>query len=166
MNNNDYREITEDDVTTVSTDQKEEMNGQESVNDTPDVSENEKETVQAEVTNSDASDEKEPEYEDICYICRRPEHIAGKMIKIPNNICICQDCMQKTFDSMNQTGFSMDDMLNMNMGSIFQICRGCRDLFRITRKSKRKSRKKRKSRYLISKRSRHHIKSRHRWMST
>ena len=34
MNNNDYREITEDDVTTVSTDQKEEMNGQESVNDT------------------------------------------------------------------------------------------------------------------------------------
>ena len=116
MNNNDYREITEDDVTTVSTDQKEEMNGQESVNDTPDVSENEKETVQAEVTNSDASDEKEPEYEDICYICRRPEHIAGKMIKIPNNICICQDCMQKTFDSMNQTGFSMDDMLNMNIG--------------------------------------------------
>ena len=61
MNNNDYREITEDDVTTVSTDQKEEMNGQESVNDTPDVSENEKETVQAEVTNSDVSDEKEPE---------------------------------------------------------------------------------------------------------
>lgn len=57
------------------------------------------------------SNEKEPEYEDICYICRRPEHIAGKMIKIPNNICICQDCMQKTFDSMNQTGFSMDDML-------------------------------------------------------
>ncbi len=34
MNNNDYREITEDDVTTVSTDQKEEMNRQESVNDT------------------------------------------------------------------------------------------------------------------------------------
>ena len=121
MNNNDYREITEDDVTTVSTDQKEEMNRQESVNDTPDVSENEKETVQAEVTNSDASNEKEPEYEDICYICRRPEHIAGKMIKIPNNICICQDCMQKTFDSMNQTGFSMDDMLNMNMGKMPNI---------------------------------------------
>ena len=121
MNNNDYREITEDDVTTVSTDQKEEMNGQERVNDTPDVSENEKETVQAEVTNSDVSDEKEPEYEDICYICRRPEHIAGKMIKIPNNICICQDCMQKTFDSMNQTGFSMDDMLNMNMGKMPNI---------------------------------------------
>ena len=121
MNNNDYREITEDDVTTVSTDQKEEMNGQESVNDTPDVSENEKETVQAEVTNSDASDEKEPEYEDICYICRRPEHIAGKMIKIPNNICICQDCMQKTFDTMNNGTFNMGDFMNMNMGKMPNI---------------------------------------------
>lgn len=54
------------------------------------------------------------EYEDICYICRRPEHIAGKMIKIPNNICICQDCMQKTFDSMNHTGFNMSDMMNLD----------------------------------------------------
>lgn len=41
------------------------------------------------------------EYEDVCYICRRPESRAGKMIHIPNNICICNDCMQKTFDSMN-----------------------------------------------------------------
>lgn len=54
------------------------------------------------------------EYEDICYICRRPEHIAGKMIKIPNDICICQDCMQKTFDSMNSTGFGINDMMNMD----------------------------------------------------
>ena len=38
-------------------------------------------------------------YEEICYICRRPESKAGKMIHIPNNICICNDCMQKTFDS-------------------------------------------------------------------
>ena len=52
---------------------------------------------------------------------RRPEHIAGKMIRIPNNICICQDCMQKTFDSMNSNGFPMDDMLNMNMGRIPNI---------------------------------------------
>ena len=50
------------------------------------------------------------DYEDVCYICRRPESKAGKMIRIPNNICICQDCMQRTFDSMNQSGFSIDDM--------------------------------------------------------
>lgn len=51
-------------------------------------------------------------YEDICYICRRPESKAGKMIRIPNNICICSDCMQKTFDTMNHTGFPMGDMGN------------------------------------------------------
>ena len=27
-------------------------------------------------------------YEDICYICRRPESKAGKMIHIPQNICM------------------------------------------------------------------------------
>lgn len=43
---------------------------------------------------------REDEYEEICYICRRPESVAGKMIHIPNNICICKDCMQRTFDSM------------------------------------------------------------------
>ena len=51
-------------------------------------------------------------YEDICYICRRQESKAGKMIRIPNNICICSDCMQKTFDTMNHTGFPMGDMGN------------------------------------------------------
>lgn len=55
----------------------------------------------------------EDEYEQICYICRRPESVAGKMIRIPNNICICQDCMQKTFDTMNNSGFPMDDMMGM-----------------------------------------------------
>ena len=53
------------------------------------------------------------EYEDVCYICRRPESTAGKMIHIPNNICICQDCMQKTFDSMNGAGINMNDFMNM-----------------------------------------------------
>ena len=60
-------------------------------------------------------DEKEG-YEDICYICRRPESKAGKMIKIPNNICICRDCMQKTFDSMSGSGFNLGDFNPANMG--------------------------------------------------
>ena len=65
-------------------------------------------------TTEEKSDEKkDDEYEEICYICHRPEHIAGKMIKIPNSISICHDCMQRTFDSMNGTGFPMGDMMNM-----------------------------------------------------
>ena len=54
------------------------------------------------------------DYEDICYICRRPESSAGSMIKIPGNICICRDCMQKTIDTMQNSGFNYDDLLGMN----------------------------------------------------
>ncbi len=62
------------------------------------------------------------EYEDICYICHRPESKAGKMIKIPNEICICADCMQKTFDSMNHGGFPLGDMSSFgNMPNISMI---------------------------------------------
>ena len=66
---------------------------------------------------------KDGEYEDICYLCRRTESRAGKMIHIPNNICICNDCMQKTFDSMNNTGFSnMGPYMDMmNMGANFNM---------------------------------------------
>lgn len=62
------------------------------------------------------------EYEDVCYICRRPESKAGKMIHIPNNICICSDCMQKTFDSMNtMSGFpGMPHMDIFGMGQPIQ----------------------------------------------
>ena len=54
------------------------------------------------------------EYEDVCYVCRRPERTAGSMIKIPGNICICKDCMQKTIDTMQSSGFNYDDLLGMN----------------------------------------------------
>ena len=56
---------------------------------------------------------KNNDYEDICYICRRPESVSGKMIHIQQGICICNDCMQKTFDTMNSSGLNMGG-LNMN----------------------------------------------------
>ncbi|HIT07272.1 MAG TPA: ATP-dependent Clp protease ATP-binding subunit ClpX [Candidatus Scybalocola faecipullorum] len=59
--------------------------------------------------------DKDKEYEDICYVCRRPESKAGKMIHLPiNNICVCADCMQKSFDTMNKGGFNYSDMMNLN----------------------------------------------------
>lgn len=104
MSDNDFREV---------------IDGEE--NKEPAASDNNLHTTEAESaevvnTTADAqeSDEKkDDEYEEICYICHRPEHIAGKMIKIPNSISICHDCMQRTFDSMNGTGFPMGDMMNM-----------------------------------------------------
>lgn len=55
-----------------------------------------------EITDVSGEDKKESDsdYEDICYMCRRPEHVAGKMIHMPGGISICYDCMQKTFDTM------------------------------------------------------------------
>ena len=61
------------------------------------------------------------EYEDICYICRRPESVAGKMIHIQDAICICNDCMQKTFDSMNTGGFPLGNMMNMDFSKMPNI---------------------------------------------
>lgn len=46
----------------------------------------------------------ESEYEDVCFICRRPESRAGRMTKMQGNICICEDCMKRTMDAMNQFG--------------------------------------------------------------
>ena len=40
--------------------------------------------VNENITHTDHKDD----YEDICYLCHRPESIAGKMIHIPNNISL------------------------------------------------------------------------------
>ena len=78
----------------------------------------EQEMIEKEQTDDapDTNKDEKDGYEDICYICRRPESKAGKMIKIPNNICICRDCMQKTFDSMSGSGFNLGDFNPANMG--------------------------------------------------
>ncbi len=57
--------------------------------------------------------DKDGVYEDICYLCRRPESVTGKMIELPNNIKICSDCMQKSFDMINKNG-----MPNIDLGSL------------------------------------------------
>ena len=44
-------------------------------------------------------------YEDVCFICRRPESKTGKMFKMPGNMTICMDCMQKTMETVNQMDY-------------------------------------------------------------
>jgi len=43
------------------------------------------------------------EYEDVCFVCHRPESKAGKMISLGAGICICPECMQKTMDAVQST---------------------------------------------------------------
>lgn len=56
------------------------------------------------------SEENDNEYEDVCFVCRRPESKAGRMFKLPNNICVCDDCMHKTMETVSQ--FDYQGMLN------------------------------------------------------
>ena len=58
-------------------------------------------------------EEKKEDFEDICFLCRRPESKVGKMVHLPNDIHICQNCMQKVFDSMGKGGMNFQDMSNM-----------------------------------------------------
>lgn len=69
-------------------------------------------------TNNNDSTDNRDEYEKYCYLCRRPESVAGPFINMPNNIHICSDCMQKSFDSFNSNAMQFIDlskMPNINM---------------------------------------------------
>ena len=58
-------------------------------------------------------------YEKICYMCHRPESKVEKMITIPNNITICSDCMQKTFDQIGMQGMpTYPGMEILNLGAM------------------------------------------------
>lgn len=86
--------------------------------------------------------------EEICYICRRTESKAGKMIHIPNNICICQDCMQKTFDTMNQGGFPYMDLTG-GMPNMFSFMGNSASQEKVKQKKEKKAKKKKKQQPMI-----------------
>ena len=76
--------------------------------------ENETEKIdEAKVTVEDTDKKEDDEYEKVCFICRRPESSAGKMINLPNNICVCGDCMQKSFDIMNSGQIDYSQLMNI-----------------------------------------------------
>ena len=58
-------------------------------------------------------DEDDSPYEGVCFVCRRPESVTGKQFKLPNNICVCNDCMHKTMDAVSQ--FDYQGMLDPSM---------------------------------------------------
>lgn len=69
---------------------------------------------------TDVMDKKE-EFEDICFLCRRPESKAGKMVHLPNNINICPQCMQKVFDSMGSSSMNLQDLNHMPNVSMINL---------------------------------------------
>ena len=72
------------------------------------------ENKKTEVTASEQKKKKDDDgYEKICFICHRPESVTGKMIELPNNITVCPDCMQRSFDAMNNGSIDLNRLMNM-----------------------------------------------------
>ena len=79
-----------------------------------DTQDTEQETCEGTVEDTEEEDEEEDSpYEDVCFVCRRPESVTGKQFKLPNNICVCNDCMHKTMDAVSQ--FDYQGMLDPSM---------------------------------------------------
>lgn len=76
---------------------------------TPDTVSEEK----TEVIKTEEKKEKEDEYEKICFICHRPESVTGKMVELPNNITVCPDCMQKSFDAMTNGSVDLNRLMHI-----------------------------------------------------
>ena len=64
--------------------------------------------------NSNRNDDHDA-YEKVCYVCRRPESKAGKMITMPGGMCLCHDCMQKSFDAIMKNGMDFLKMRQLRM---------------------------------------------------
>ena len=109
--NFDFREVTDDekvdikDSETVETAAASDGNSDDSAE-----SASKEASGNTESTSNSSGDESKPEFEDVCFVCRRPESKAGKMFHMPNNICICNDCMHKTMDAVSQ--FDYQGLLN------------------------------------------------------
>ncbi len=76
-----------------------------------------------ESTSSKESKDDNNDYEDVCFVCRRPESKAGKMFKLPNNICVCDDCMHKTMEAVGQfdyQGMLSDPSFKQDMDQIMK----------------------------------------------
>jgi len=77
------------------------------------------------IDSSEDTEKKRNKSEKFCFLCRRPESKAGPMIELPNNIYVCTDCMQKSFNSMNQQfnegKFNYSDLLNMPNVSMIDL---------------------------------------------
>lgn len=109
MSNNDFREVDDD--------------GKEVV--TGDVVETDTSEVEPKDNTNEENKGKGDGYENLCFICHRTESQAGPMINIGSGVHICNECMQRTFDSMNNfnnttenTGGAFDFSKMPNIGMI------------------------------------------------
>ena len=90
-------------------DKEKENNGQGS----PSGEEKKQEVVSSDKKDGGSDKKDDDGYEKICFICHRPESVTGKMIDLPNNITVCPDCMQRSFDAMTNGSVDLNRLMNM-----------------------------------------------------
>lgn len=72
-------------------------------------------------------DDDDQGYERFCTICHRPESITGALMNLPNNITVCSDCMQKSYDMMTNSNFDIQKLMNnpniqfLNLNDLSQL---------------------------------------------
>lgn len=72
------------------------------------------------MSEKDRNDKKEL----FCYMCKRSEKQAGKLIKLPQNINICSDCMQRSMDMMSSGYFDQFDLDNVDLQRMNEFMKG------------------------------------------
>lgn len=106
-----------------------------------------KDLLEKEKQGRETSDEntKEDEYEKVCFMCRRPESKTGPMITLPQNIHICTECMQKSFDTMNNSNMNYGDLMshmpNSSMMDLSSIPNQVSEKQRVKKKKKTEEKK-------------------------
>ncbi len=58
------------------------------------------------------------DYEQFCSMCRRPESKTGRLMKLPGDLNICPDCMQKSFDTFRHSGIDINSLPKIPIGRI------------------------------------------------
>ncbi|MCR4618681.1 MAG: ATP-dependent Clp protease ATP-binding subunit ClpX [Lachnospiraceae bacterium] len=112
MSNNDFKEVDDINAEPKSPDnsEKEESKGEgfvmSDVNKNTDIVEGSDDNAWSSEGGPDGDSQdqggNESDYEDVCFVCRRPESKAGKMFHLPNHISVCEDCMRKTMETVSQ----------------------------------------------------------------
>jgi ATP-dependent Clp protease ATP-binding subunit ClpX len=74
------------------------------------------------MANNNGNDNGNPHMTEYCVMCRRSDTAAGKMIHMPGNLCVCNDCMQKMMDFAGNMDFSKmtsDPSMTRNLFRMF-----------------------------------------------
>ncbi len=94
----------------------------------------------------DHTEDNEDRKESFCFMCHRPSSKVGRMFDFPGGICLCGDCMQKGFDSMNNSNINYSELMqNMShMPNISVLDLGALQQNTVTGKKKEKKKDKEK----------------------